>query len=237
MNIVSLLVSAGLAALMIGGLTPEDAVRIRGVVLDPEGDPVRAAQVMATTKCGLMVLDQVGTAKTDDHGMFSLKVVPEQCGSVMLQASKYDDFWLWTGQWGDVLEDPGTAPVIDLNVADREPIEIHLGSRGAELSIEAVDEDDTFWPSTVFVNRCGSGGSPLSSGMSAISADSPTLARMLPEGSYCVGVGSANGMFPMVSTCTPVELVAGQLSHIKLLIDPMKLTTERVRPVRGCSGE
>jgi hypothetical protein len=237
MKTLGLFSSAAFAVMVIGGLTPQEAVRVQGVVLDPQGDPVRAAQVMATTQCGLMTLDRVGTAETDDHGKFALKIVPEHCGSVMLQASKRDDLWLWTGQWEDVLENPGTAPVIDLRATDDEPIEIHLGSRGAELTVETTDEDDTFWPSILFVNRCGSGGSEQSQGMSVISADSPIAAHLLPAGSYCVGVVSANGMFPLASTCTQVELVAGQRSHLRLLIDPLQLTTELVRPVRGCSGK
>ncbi len=232
-----LLLAVSIAASLIGGLDREDAVRVEGVVLDPAGTPVRAAQVMATTKCGLLVLDQVGSAQTDDQGKFVLKIVPEHCGSVMLSAWKNDDFWLESGHWENVLENPGTAPVIDLMVTRSDPIVIHLGSRGGKLSIETTDEDNSFWPSVIFVNRCRSNGSASSTGWSFTSVESPTSEHLLPEGSYCVGIVSANGMFPITPTCTKVEVVAGQRRQITLMIDPLTLTTEAVPQERGCPSQ
>ncbi len=232
-----LLLAVSIAASLIGGLDREDAVRVEGVVLDPAGTPVRAAQVTATTKCGLLVLDRVGTAETDDQGQFVLKIVPEHCGSVMLSAWKKDDFWLPSGHWENVLENPGTAPEIDLLVTRSDQVVIHLGSRGGKLSIETTDEENSFWPSVIFVNRCGSNGSALSTGWNFISVESPTSEQLLPEGSYCVGIRSANGMFPMTPTCTKVEVVAGQQRQITLMIDPLTLTTEAVPQERGCPVE
>ena len=232
-----LLLAGSIAASLIGGLAREDAVKVEGVVLDPAGAPVRAAQVIATTKCGLLVLDRVGTAETDDQGQFVLKIVPEHCGSVMLSAWKNDDFWLPTGQWEDTLENAGTAPEIDLLVTRSDQVVIHLGSRGGKLSIETTDEENSFWPSVIFVNRCGSNGSALSTGWNFISVVSPTSEQLLPEGSYCVGIRSANGMFPKTPTCTKVEVVAGQQRQITLMIDPLTLTTEAVPQERGCPTE
>ncbi len=233
----SLLLAASIAASLIEGPAQEHAIKVEGVVLDPGGTPVRAAQVTATTKCGLLVLDQIGSAQTDDEGQFVLEIVPEHCGSVMLWASKNDDFWLPTGQWEGELENAGTAPVIDLMGTRSDPIVIHLGSRGGKLSIETTDEDNSFWPSVIFVNHCRSNGSASSTGWSFISVESPTSEHLLPEGSYCVGIVSANGMFPITPTCTKVEVVAGQRRQITLMIDPLTLTTEVVPQERACSRQ
>ena len=233
----SLLLVASIAVSMIGGPTKDAAIKVKGLVLDPSGNPVRAAQVTATTVCDNLVLDEIGSAQTDDEGTFVLEVTPGYCPSVMLQASKNEDFWLKTGEWEDILENAGTAPEIDLIVTRSDQIVIHLGSRGGKLSIETTDEDNSFWPSVIFVNHCGSNGSVSSTFWSFISVESPTSAHLLPEGSYCVGIRSANGMFPMTPTCTTVDVVAGQQRQITLMIDPLTLTTEAVPQERGCPTE
>ncbi len=155
----------------------------------------------------------------------------------MLWAWKKDDFWLPSGHWENVLENPGTAPEVDLTGTHPDPIVIHLGSRGGKLSIETTDKDNSLWPSVIFVNHCGSSGSALSTGWNFISVESPTSEQLLPEGSYCVGIRSANGMFPMTPTCTTVDVVAGQQRQITLMIDPLTLTTEAVPQERGCPSQ
>jgi hypothetical protein len=136
-----------------------------------------------------------------------------------------------------VLENPGTAPEIDLEEERSGPIVIRLGSRGGKLSLETTDSDGSWWPSTVFLNRCQSDGSASSSGWSPLTAQYPKVEHLLPEGAYCVGVVSVNGMHPMKPNCEMVEVVAGQRHEVKLTIDPLDLTTEFVPPPRGCSPE
>jgi hypothetical protein len=234
MKIANLFLVISILAGFTGGLTPKDAVRVEGVVLDPEGMPVRGARVTAVIVCGVVVLDEVGSTETDNHGKFSLKIVPGHCDTVRLHASKEEDFWLKTGFWEDELENPGTAPVIELS-GEPDPVEINLGSRGGKLFIEATDKDDAFWPAEVFLHDCDSGGGSSSIGWISIDANSPSLEMLLPEGSYCAGISSANGMYPKASACTAVELVPGQAQHVKLMIDPLELTTEFVAPLRRCS--
>jgi hypothetical protein len=233
----SLLLAASIVAALIGGPVRDDPITVKGLVLDPTGAPVRAALVTATTSCGVMVLDQVGSTQTDHEGQFVLKIIPEHCGQVLLQASKEEEFWLLTGEWERVLDNAGTAPVIDLKVERSDAVVIHLGSRGGELAIETTDEKHSFWPSVVFVNRCGSNGSASGTFWSPMSVEAPTSVHLLPEGTYCAGVASANEMFPTTSTCTKVEVVAGQRRSVSLIIDPLTLTTKMVPPRRDCSEQ
>ena len=231
----SLLLTALILTHLAGGPIEEDAVEVEGMVLDPEGIPVDGAQVTAMATQGIFVLDRVGTTDTNHKGRFVLKLTPP--GTLMLSASKTADFWLPSGHWENVLENPGTAPVIDLGDDLSEPIVIRLGSRGGKLSLETTDSGGSFWPSIVFVNHCHSNGSALSSVWSPISGQFPKSEHLLPEGFYCVGVVSANGMHPITPTCEKVHVVAGQLHEVKLTIDPLNLTSEFISPVEGCSPQ
>jgi hypothetical protein len=230
----SLLLTAVLIAHLAGGPTDKNIVEVKGVVLDPEGTPVGAAQVVATATQGIVYLDRIGTTETDHRGQFVLKLTPR--GTVSLSASKTADYWLHSGDWENVLENPGTAPVVDLAGDLSEPIVVRLGSRGGKLVIETTDSEGSFWPSIVFINHCRS-GSAVSSGWSPISTLFPISEHLLPEGVYCVGVASANGMYPITSTCEKIQVVTGQLHQVKLTIDPLRLTTEIIRPVEGCSPQ
>ena len=229
-----LLTIAVLLAQLSGSPLDKDKVKLRGVVLDPEGAPVAAAEVVATATEGIVYLEEIGATETDSRGEFVFKFPPR--GTVSLSASKPDDFWLPSGYWEHVLENPGTAPVIDLESDLSEPIAISLGGRGGKLAIETTDSEGSFWPSVVFINHCQS-GSPTSSIWSPISVQFPATEHLLPAGDYCVGVVTANRMYPVTPSCRMVQVTPGHISQVKLLVDPLELTTEVTRPVEGCSPQ
>lgn len=227
-----------IAAFLAAGPVQRTTIEIEGLVLDPAGEPVPAARVTATTTCDMLVLDEAETNETDYEGRFVLEVVPEHCARVKLQASRYDEFWLTTGEWEDDLDNAGTAPVVDLTQAlPDEPIVIRLGSRGGELSVETVDAEGSFWPTVVYLNRCLPGGTASYSGWAQTTVEAPISAHLLPEGSYCVGIVSANGMSPLKPSCTRVQVVAGKRQQIKLTVDPLTLTTQFQPPERSCPAD
>jgi len=229
-----LLTISVLLAHFLGGPTDRDTVKLKGVVLDPEGAPVAAAEVVATATEGIVYLEEVGTTETDNRGEFIFKFPAR--GTVSVSASKTDDYWLQSGDWEDVLENPGTAPVVDLKGDLSDLITIRLGSRGGKLAIETTDTEGSFWPSVVFINHCRS-GSAVSSSWSPISVLYPDTEHLLPEGEYCVGIVSANRMYPVTPTCKIVQVTPSETRLVKLIVDPLELTTEVTRPLEGCSPQ